>query len=244
MMGQDVDAAVAAAEKSAQKPADNADNKSTPERAPKTVDLKAGHDMWNHEEQEAVHDQDKKTECKKDQRGPEDQQNRANESVQYPEQKRGPDERCDCVVTNSVNDCGSNHYGNRRDTPANDEMAHDIQNVGAIRFLPNGAEKLLTSPCWRLNEMELSIREICVEKEQTQPGFGRDSGSRDRKPKAENCAPTGHRKEAGFPEKEGGGDAISYPPAQTSRIICSNGCRNPDAGLFHWRTPAPARASR
>ena len=62
MVGQDMDAAVAPAEKRAQYPRHNPNHDRAPECAPKIIDVKAGHNVRDEPEQQTVDDENKKSE--------------------------------------------------------------------------------------------------------------------------------------------------------------------------------------
>ena len=80
-MRKDVHASVAAAEKRAQHPADNADQNRTPERAAKSVHVKSANEPRHPVQHQSVYDENEKAEREQNQRRAENKQHRTHESI-------------------------------------------------------------------------------------------------------------------------------------------------------------------
>ena len=124
MMRQRMHAPITPPEKCAQNPANDADNYRTPECTPEAIHMESNNYAWHYKQQQAVQDKNEKAERNENKRRTENQQERANKRVEDTQQKRGADQRRDSIVPNSVNYRGGNHYGNRRGSPAENEMFH------------------------------------------------------------------------------------------------------------------------
>jgi hypothetical protein len=88
MMRQDMHFPVASSKKRAQKPADNADQNSTPECTPEILDVKSNHHARHPIKHQRIDDQNEKAKSDKDQRHSQDKQDRAHKGVKDAQQKR------------------------------------------------------------------------------------------------------------------------------------------------------------
>jgi hypothetical protein len=148
VMRQHMHVAIAAAEKRAQNPADDADNYRAPERTPKALHVESDYDTRHYKQQQAVQDENEKAERNENKRRTEDQQERANKRIENTEQKRGADQRRDSVITDSVDYRGGNHYGNRCGSPAENEMFH----ANAFRLIYPSINEERESTCQPTDE--------------------------------------------------------------------------------------------
>src|SRR5262249_17527296 len=102
MMRERMDAPVAAAEKRAQDPTNQADNDRAPERAPEPFHVKAPDEVRDNKQHETIHDENKKPQREQDERRAQDQEDWPDKCVENAEEKRCPNQSRYRVVTDPV----------------------------------------------------------------------------------------------------------------------------------------------
>src|SRR5437588_1556476 len=123
MVRQHVDPSVTAAKECAQEPAHEGDNDRAKNRAPEAVDLETRHNLAHELQHQRVDDQNEEAERYQNQRNTQEQQNRANKSVDDSKKKRRAQQTANSGVIDS-HDRRCYKHGKRRDEPTKNEMPH------------------------------------------------------------------------------------------------------------------------
>jgi type I restriction-modification system DNA methylase subunit len=138
-MSERINVAVAPAKECAQQPADDANQDRAPESASETIDMKSMHKLIHDQEHEGVNHENENSKGEDDQGRREQEQDRAQESVQDSEQEGRTEERADAVVANPADHSGRDHDRHGRDGPSKNKMPHrSIKLAGAV-FVPISA---------------------------------------------------------------------------------------------------------
>ena len=117
--------AVAIAEEDAQHPTDQADHDPGKERGPEAGHVKSGDDLGNEEDQQGVDHEDEETHRHDDEGEAQEEQNRAHQGIDNPEEEGGSKQGPHGVVRDAGNEPSSSQNREGGDEPTEEKLFHN-----------------------------------------------------------------------------------------------------------------------
>ncbi len=129
MVGHGMDRSVAAAEETAQDPADEPDHDTCKEGGPEAGDMESGNDLGDEKDQQRIDHQDEEAHGHDDEGETEEEQDRAHQGVDDAEQESRAEERPGGVVRNTRNEPSGTQNGEGGDEPTEEELFHGAKHT-------------------------------------------------------------------------------------------------------------------